>query len=162
MRVDELGGGVTRADLLGGLHGRKIEEHRDQPPVLQLVGLEGRICRRGFGGRGWFGLHRSARLERGRRHFERRQCRSVQVLQLEHRDLLRLAVFEQCELVLLQIFDRFTALVFYRDVDDDQVGAGPEGGRLLLLRQQSRASEHRGKNSQGASGHGGHLPKNGT
>ena len=44
---------------------------------------------------------RSARLERWRGHFQRGQRLSIQMLQLEHRDLLRLAVFEQRELILL-------------------------------------------------------------
>ncbi len=92
----------------------------------------------GLPGRSGFGFGWSTRLQRGRRHFERRQSLAIQVLQFEHRDLLRLAVFEQRELILLQIFDRFAAFVFDGDVDDDEVRVGPEGRRRLVLRQQSQ------------------------
>ena len=73
------------------------------------------------------------------------QCVAIQVLQIENRDLLRLAVFEQRELFLLQILDRFAALVFYSNVDDDQVRVGLKRWRRLVLRQQSRAEPERPK-----------------
>ena len=139
LRVDELEGGVARANLLGGLHGRKIEEHGNQPPVLEIVRLHrrGRCSRRGS----WsaLGFRRSTSLQRGCGHFQGGQSVAIEALHFENRDLLRLAVFEQGELILFQVLDRFAIFIFYGHVDDDQVRVGPEGWRRLVLRQQSRA-----------------------
>ena len=79
-----------------------------------------------------------------RRRFRRRFRLQLQLLMFEDRDLLRLAVFHQCEVVLRQVVDDLAALVLHRDVDHYQAGVGCEGwrcasGLLLSLRRGRRS-----------------------
>jgi hypothetical protein len=62
-----------------------------------------------------------------------------QLLKLKYRDILRLAVFQQLEVVLLESFDRIAGLVAHEDGDDYQRALALERncGFLGLLRRQS-------------------------
>ena len=107
LRVDELHGGVARADLFGGLHGGEIEKHRDQPAVLELVGFH-RTCWGSGAGSCWRGgldFDGGPRgLERRRLHFERRATsRQFKCSNSKTEICLRLAIFEQRELIFLQV-----------------------------------------------------------
>ncbi len=55
-----------------------------------------------------------------------------ELLKFEDRDLLRLAVFEHGEVVLLQALDGLAGFVLHRDVDDHQVAVGGERGDRAL------------------------------
>ena len=65
----------------------------------------------------------------------------IELLEIEDGDLLRLAVFGQDEVALLQIFDDLARFILDADVDDDQGGVGRECHRRLLRRKSSERQE---------------------
>ena len=96
---------------LVGLHGREIEKQNDQPTVFDSLVLLARTSRAG-------GLCRGLRWGAQQIHLiHRKLWRILGVLEVEGCHLLWLVIFENCEILGLQIANKVSALVTHADVD---------------------------------------------
>ena len=110
--------GLTRGDV--EVHRRVVQDHHEEPAVVELI-------RRHVG--------------RDLAHpWRRRRRRGRQFDLCQRDDLLRLAVFEHREIRHRQAADRAAIVVEDRDVEVEDLDAGAERRRLLLLKGQPRSA----------------------
>ncbi len=107
-----------------GLHGAKIEKQNDETPVFQRAVGDG-LC---YIGRLGLGRRQQRRLGRGRGQY------GVCIFEIERNDLLRLIVFENGEVLTLEVAHRVAILVAHGHVDQHQLRGRAEGviGRRFL------------------------------
>ena len=148
---DERGGGVKRVQLVQNLHGAHVEIDGEEAAVLVLDGsggLGGYLSSREFRESNRFG--RACGLEFG--------CGNdvIEFFVIEELDGLRLVVFENGEVFLLQVLDGLAVFVLDVNLFEDESGAGAEsgdaGGRLYLRLHAFRRSRRLGRLGGGQEG----------
>src|ERR1700723_2240711 len=120
------------------LHGGEIEEQNNQPPIFELSGC---ICRRRRRRR----LPGNFRQRLHLSHIHRRH--GIYVLHIKGKNLLRLVIFENREVLRLQSLHKVSVLIPHRHVHQHQIRFRSQPEFRLLLRRQ-RSTQQRNRQQQ--------------